>query len=157
MFAELRERFEKMSPEEREKARSQMGGRFQRQGEGQSGGQGFAGGGGAMLFRGEGGSMTGDQPSGPRVRRQAQIGNASDVRWRIAMVKEGNEFKPRIIKIGPNNFDNSEVLDGLKEGEEVQITSISRAKLASEQMNERMRSMNSMGGLGGGGTRGAGR
>ena len=158
MFAETRERFEKMSPEEREKARSQMGGRGQRQGgSGQSGGQSSGGAGGMMMFREGGGMMLGDQPSGVRVRRQAQIGNENDVRWRIAMVKEGDEFKPRIIKVGPSNFDNSEVLDGLKEGEEIQITSISRAKLASEQMNERMRSMNSMGGLGGGGTRVPGR
>ena len=159
MFAEMRERVEKMSPEEREKMRGQMGGRAQRQGGGQPGGQTSGGASGMMMFREGGALMMGDQPSGMRVKRQAQIGNENDVRWRIAMVKEGDEFKARIIKVGPSNFDNSEVLDGLKEGEEIQITSISRAKLASEQMNERMRSMNSMGGLGGGGggNRGAGR
>jgi len=67
------------------------------------------------------------------------------------MVKDGNEFKPKVVKVGANNFDNSEILDGLKEGDEIQITTISRAKLASEQFNERMRNMNAMGGLGGGG------
>ena len=103
-----------------------------------------------MMFREGGAVMMGDQAPGVRVRRQAQISNENDVRWRIVMVKESEIFKPRIIKVGPSNFDNSEVLDGLKEGDEIEITSISRAKLASEQMNERMRSMNSMRGLGGG-------
>ena len=117
-----------------------------------------------MMFRGDGGggmpggsAFTMDGQGSGRVRRQAQIGNESDVRWRVVMVKEGTEFKPRLVKVGPNNFDNSEIMEGLKEGEEVQITSISRAKLASEQFNERMRNMNSMGGLGGGGTRVPGR
>lgn len=160
LFAEMRERFEKMPPEEREKMRAQMRERFQRQGGGQMGGGQFGGqgggqSGGTMMFRGEGpggGSvMFGDLQAGSRARRQSQIGNENEVRWRIVMVKDGNEFKPKVVKVGANNFDNSEILDGLKEGDEIQITTISRAKLASEQFNERMRNMNAMGGLGGGG------
>ncbi len=156
MFAQMRERFEKMSPEEREKARAEMGGRFQRGGGqgGQSGGQGQQG--GVMMFRGDGsaGMMGGAFPQegqGARVRRQAQVNNENEVRWRIVSAKEGEGFKPRLVKVGPSNFDNSEVLEGLKEGEEIQITTISRAKLASEQFNERMRTMSGVGGVGGGG------
>ncbi|MBI4429986.1 MAG: efflux RND transporter periplasmic adaptor subunit [Ignavibacteriales bacterium] len=156
LFAEMKERFEKMSPEERERARSQMGGRFQRGGgqAGQSGGsQGQQGG---TMFRMDGSSGMmggGSDGAGGRVRRQSQVSNEDEVRWRIVAVKEGVEFKPRLVKVGPNNFDNSEVLEGLKEGEEIQITTVSRAKLASEQFNERMRNMSGMSGLGGGGTR----
>ncbi|MBI3004187.1 MAG: efflux RND transporter periplasmic adaptor subunit [Ignavibacteriales bacterium] len=151
MFAEMRQRFEKMSPEEREKMRSQMGGRFQRDG-GQGGQLGASQGqmGGTTMFRGDGATGGASDVSSPRVRRQSQVSNETDVRWRVVVAKEGAVFKPRLVKVGPSNFDNSEVLEGLKEGEEIQITTISRAKLASEQFNERMRNMSGVGGLGGG-------
>lgn len=134
----------KMTPEQRERI-SQM---RQRAGGGQ-GGQG--GGGGGMMFFG------GGDAAGPRGRRASQVSNENEVRERLVMVKEGNEFVARVIKVGPSNFDHSEVLEGLKEGEELQIVTISRAKLAAEQMTERMRNMNSVGGLGGGNVRGGGR
>jgi hypothetical protein len=89
---------------------------------------------------------------GARVRRQSQVSNTGEVKERIVMVKQGEEFIPKLVKIGPSNFDYSEVLDGLKDGDEIQITTISRAKLAAEQMAERMRSMSGLGGMTGGRT-----
>lgn len=140
----MRERFEKMSPEERQQAFAQMGQRF-------GGGQGGQGGGGSMMFRGEAGSgsFTGQGGAGFRARRESQVGDENEVKRRVVMVKQGKEFVPRIIKVGANNFDFSEVIEGLNEGDEIQITSISRAKLASEAFNERMRSMQGVGGIGG--------
>jgi HlyD family secretion protein len=139
-FQRMRERFANMSPEEQERARSQMRSQF-------GGGQG--GGGGQMTFRmGSGGGMDGSQ--GQRVRRAAQVGSTQEVRRRLVEVKQGSEFVPKMIEVGPSNFDYSEVLGGLNEGDEVRITTISRAKIASEQFNERMRSMQSVGGIGGG-------
>jgi hypothetical protein len=142
---EMRERFEKMSPEERQRMFAQF---QQRMGGGQ-GGQ-AAGGGGVMLFRGGAEGAGGE--GGSRTRRQSQVSNTGEVKERIVMVKQGEEFVPRLVKIGPSNFDYSEVLDGLKDGDEIQITSISRAKLAAEQMAERMRSMSGLGGMTGGRT-----
>lgn len=156
-FQKLRERMQNMPPEEREKMRQQFG---QRGGQGgqqemqfrsDRGGQGGSGGTQFRSTPGDGGmTMFGDNV-GARQRRTAQVGNLDEVKERVVMVKEGDKFVPRIIKVGASNFDNSEVVDGLKEGDEIQITSISRAKIASAQMTDRMRSMNSMGGLGGGG------
>ncbi len=154
-FQKMRERVQQMSPEEREKMRQQFG---QRGGQGGQQGmqsRGGQGGGGGVQFRstpGEGGMMVFGDNSGTRQRRTAQVGNLDEVKERVVMVKEGDTFVARIIKVGASNFDNSEVVDGLKEGDEIQITSISRAKIASAQMTDRMRSMNSMGGLGGGGS-----
>jgi HlyD family secretion protein len=129
----FQEQMAKLTPEQRERF-MQMRQRMMDQ-EGQGGGMMFFGGGlDAGSFR---------------PRRSAQIGSVSEVRRRVVMVKEGNEFVPRIIRVGASNFDYSEVIDGLKEGEEVQITTLSRAKMAAEQFTERMRNMNSMGGLGG--------
>ena len=166
-FRAMREKTQNMSPEERRKffqeqmakmtpeQRERLAQMRQRGG----GGQGGSGGGGSMMGGGGGGMMFfggGDGPV-PRSRRAAQVSNENEVRERLVMVRQGNEFVPRQIKVGPSNFDQSEVIEGLKEGEEIQIVTISRAKLASEQMTERMRNMNSMGGIGGGAVRGGGR
>ena len=122
---QMRARFQKMSPEERQKAFAQM----------------RAQGGGGMGFRGNGGGQGG---------RRSQVGDVTAIRQRVVEVKVGNEFVPRMVKIGASNYDVAEIVGGLKEGDEVRITTISRAKVASEAFNERMRNMSSMGGIGGG-------
>jgi HlyD family secretion protein len=150
-FQKMRERFQNMLPEEREKMRAQMRQLFGGQGgggmqfRGERGGQG----GGGMQFGNPGGGMPffGDASQGRRPR-QAQLGNIEEVRERVVMVKEDGNFVPRIIKVGASNFDYAEVVSGLNEGDEVQITTISRAKIAAEQMAERMRSSSNP--LGGG-------
>jgi hypothetical protein len=83
-------------------------------------------------------------------RRQSQVRTATEVKERLVMVRQGEQYVPKLIKIGASNFDFAEVVEGLKEGDELQITTISRAKLAAEQMNERMRSMSGLGGMTGG-------
>ena len=103
------------------------------------------GGGGMIVMGGQGGD------GGQRQRRQSQVSNVNEVKERIVVVKEGNQFVPRLIKVGPSNFDYAEIMDGLKEGDEIQVTTISRAKLAAEQMNERMRSNSGLSGMSGGG------
>ncbi|MGB2866920.1 MAG: hypothetical protein WBD36_00590, partial [Bacteroidota bacterium] len=143
--AKMREQFEKMSPEERQKMFGQMRGRFQQGGR--------QGGGMQRGDEGEGGqsSFSGDQGGGmQRQRRQSQISTQSEVRWRLLVVKDKNDFKPHLVRVGASNFDNSEIVDGVQEGAEIQITTISRAKIASEQMNDRMRAQTSIGGIGGG-------
>ncbi len=137
---QMRERFEKMSPEEREKAREGRRQMFQQ--------GGTQGGGTFMLF---GGASTSSRQAGKRV---SQISNESEERWRIVVVKDSNVFRPKLVKAGASNFDNTEIIEGLKEGDEVQITTISRAKIASDQFTERLRSTSV---LGGGSTRGIGR
>jgi HlyD family secretion protein len=146
--AQMRERFEKMSPEERQRMFAQ----FQQRMGGSQGGQ-PGGSGGMMIFRGgTGGAEGAGGEGGSRTRRQSQVSNTGEVKERIVMVKQGEEFVPKLVKIGPSNFDYSEVLDGLNDGDEIQITTISRAKLAAEQMTERMRSMGGLGGMTGGRT-----
>lgn len=144
---QMRERIQKMSPEERQRMFAQMQQRF-------GGGQG----GGGMMFRGEGGGggmMFGGPGGGqPRGRRQSQVSNIQEIRERIVMVKKDGQFVPKLIKVGASNFDFTEVVEGLNEGDEVQITTISRAKIASEEFTQRMRSMQGVGGLGAGGTAG---
>ncbi|MBI3788555.1 MAG: efflux RND transporter periplasmic adaptor subunit [Ignavibacteriales bacterium] len=139
MRQQFQERLAKMSPEERQNFFSRM----QQRNGGQSGG-------GFTMFGGGG-----DAGGGIRQRRESQVGNENDVKQRVIVIKNGEQFLPKVIKVGPSNFDYSEVIDGLSEGDSVQITTISRAKIAAEQMNDRMRSMQSMGGLSGGAARSA--
>ena len=111
----MRARFASMSETEREQMR-----------------QRFASGGGAP-------GMFGGQ------RRRNATQDVNDVKTRLIMTKADGVFKPKFIKVGPSNFDNTVVLEGLEEGEEIQITTISRAKIAQEQFNDRIRSRNSLG------------
>jgi len=66
---------------------------------------------------------------------------------RIVMVREGDEFKPRKITTGLSNFDFTEVLDGLDEGEEIVVTMTSRARQAAMEWQQRMRSRGGFGGF----------
>jgi hypothetical protein len=123
------------------------------------GGQGGPGGGGGPVMMGGGGMIVmmgapgmGDQ--GQRQRRQSQVSNVNEVRERIVVVKDSDQFIPKLVKVGPSNFDYAEILEGLNAGDEIQVTTISRAKVAAEQMNERMRSNSGLSGMTGGGARG---
>jgi HlyD family secretion protein len=122
---QMRERIQKMSPEERQKYFAQM--------------------------RSQGGGSFGRNGSGGR--RPSQVRQQEAVRERVVEVRNGDGFVPKVIKVGPSNYDFAEVIEGLAEGDELRITTVSRAKLASEQFTERMRSMQSVGGIRSGGGR----
>ncbi|HLA68160.1 MAG TPA: efflux RND transporter periplasmic adaptor subunit [Bacteroidota bacterium] len=140
---EIRQRMASMSPEEQQKYREQMRQRFQNMSQeerqrlfSQMGRQVGAGGGGGM-------------------RRQTQSARPDAPKERIVEVREGDEFVAKVVKVGATNYDFGEILEGLKDGDEVRITTISRAKIAAEAMNERMRNMSGVGGIGGSATRAA--
>jgi hypothetical protein len=136
-----------MSPEERRKIFAQVPQRM-----GTQGPSGPPGGGGMMIFGGGPGGMGGPGGEGDlRKRRQSQLNDTKEVKERIVLVKQGDQYVPRLVKIGVSNFDYSEVLEGLKEGDQLQVTTISRAKIEAEQMNARMKSMQGLGGMPGGG------
>ena len=146
MREQMMARLEKMSPDERQKMFAQAQQRMGNTGQGGMPGGGMLGGGMP------GGGMGGPDVGGAvRSRRQSQVSSATEVKVRIVMVKQGQQFGPRLIRIGASNFDHAEVLGGLKEGDEIQVVTISRAKIAAEQMNERMKSMQGIGGMSGGG------
>jgi hypothetical protein len=137
-WQEMRERFMKMSPEERQKFRDRMRQRFMAQG-----GPGFGS---------EGESPRGTNGSQSymfRMKRKTEDPAKPEVRQRLVVVKENDKFVTRMIKVGATNFEFSEVVDGLKDGEEIEVTTISRALIASEQFNQRIRSQTGLGGMSG--------
>ena len=105
---EMRRRFESMTPEQREEFRSRMRARF--------GGEGGSGGGGGRLS-GEGGSGRGGGGSGR--------GESSPVRTVYILEKEALANKeeavlrPVTVKVGIADAASTEILEGLKEGDQI--------------------------------------
>jgi HlyD family secretion protein len=87
------------------------------------------------------------------------VADSSLVRKRFVMVKDDKgDIIPKMIVIGDSNFDYAEVLDGLAEGDELIISSISRALLQGQQLQQNLRNANGIGGSSSsGGGRGGGR
>lgn len=138
---DVRRRMENMSPDEQQKYREQMRQRFQSMSQEER--QRFF----AQMGRQFGG--------GGGMRRQTQTAKPDAPKERVVEVRVGDAFVPKVVKVGATNYDVGEILEGLQEGDEVRITTISRAKVAAEAMNQRMRNMSGMGGVGGGTTRAA--
>jgi HlyD family secretion protein len=91
--------------------------------------------------------------------------NMRPVRTRpgLVFVAEGTTFKPRVVLLGGGNYDFTEVVSGLQEGERVALLAALAVQAQREQQNERFRrgmggipGMQSGGGPGGGGPRGGG-
>ncbi len=140
---EFRQRMASMSPEEQQKYRDQMRQRFQNMSQEER----------QKLFSQMGGRQFAGGQGGGGMRRPAASARPDAPKERLVEVLEGGAFVPKMIKVGATNYELAEVLDGLKEGDEVRITTISRAKIAAEQFNERMRNMSGMGGISGGASR----
>lgn len=63
---------------------------------------------------------------------------------RGVILKKGNNYRAKLIKVGASNFDYTEVLEGLKEGDLVAYTYLSRAKMSSEAFKNRIKRFSSM-------------
>jgi HlyD family secretion protein len=88
--------------------------------------------------------------------------DASPVRTRpgLVFVADGKTYRPRIILLGAGNYDYTEVVSGLREGERVALLASLAVQAQREQQNERFRrnvgGIPGMQGGGGGGPRGGG-
>ncbi|MEP6620397.1 MAG: efflux RND transporter periplasmic adaptor subunit [bacterium] len=123
---------------------------------GQRGGRGGRGGGqgGAAGAGGAGLTIGGGETRGGGGRRS---------RSGLVFVKKGTTFEPRIIQMGASNFDYTEVLSGVKEGEQVAMLAAAALQFARQQQNDRNRANSGVPGLqqapaaGAGGAGGGGR
>jgi HlyD family secretion protein len=103
-----------------------QGGRFSRQGGGGAAGAGAtaggagAGAGGAGSFAGAGGGGGG--------------GTAM-----IVFVKNGDKYTPRAVRVGISDFDYTEVLSGVQEGEQVALLGAAVLQAQREQLQARIR------------------
>jgi hypothetical protein len=102
-----------------------------------------------------GGSMPGGSIPGARA------GGAPGGRAQAVFVKTAQGIEPRLVRLGLSDFDYAEVLDGLKEGDEVVMLSVAEVQAKRTQDQERIRERLGSGvpgqpGAGVGGGRGGG-
>jgi HlyD family secretion protein len=77
-------------------------------------------------------------------------------------VKKGQTFEPRLVMLGASNFDYTEVISGVTEGEQVAMLAAASLQAQREQNQDRIRQqtgvpgMNQQQGGGAGGAGGAG-
>ncbi len=116
------------------------------------GGAGTAGGAGTTTGR------QGSQPTGGRSGLNvgaAEQGMTVRPRTGLVFVADSNVYKPRVVMLGQSNFDYTEVLSGLKEGEQVVMLNVLAIQAARAQQQDRFRQVQSS--PLGGGARGRGR
>jgi HlyD family secretion protein len=103
----------------------------------------FQGGGG-----GAGGMGGGLQTAGAGRRRPA-----------LVFVKKGETFEPRVVLTGASNFDYTEIVSGVKEGEQVAMLAAAALQAQRQMNNDRIRQNTGVPGMqqGGAGGQGGGR
>lgn len=79
-------------------------------------------------------------PDAERDNPRAKGGN-----MRMALVKQGEKFAPRPVRIGKSNFRQAIVLEGLEEGDILGVPMTSRLKAENDRLEERIRSSRSFG------------
>jgi HlyD family secretion protein len=97
-----------------------------------------------------GGQPTANRPAGntqnPQNQQnpQLQLGNTEGrtgprVRQGLVFVAKGKTYEPRVVMLGASNFDYTEVVSGLEEGESVALLASLALQAARQQQNDRMR------------------
>ncbi len=123
-----------------------------------SGGTQTAGGNGRS---GRGGGNGAARSGGNGGNSGAVPGTAVRARTALVFVQNEGIWEPRVVRLGVSNYDFSEVLSGLQEGETVALLAVASLQQRRDAQNDRMRS-NMGGGVpglqsgGGGGARGGG-
>ena len=94
--------------------------------------------------RGGGGALAGGGESVVTVRP----------RTGLVFVADSSGYKPRVVMLGQSNFDYTEVISGLKEGEKVVMLNVLALQAARQHQQDRFRQFQSSPLGGGGGGRG---
>lgn len=73
---------------------------------------------------------------------------ATRARTALVFVEDApGKFSPRLVRLGASDYDYSEVLSGLKEGEKVATLAVQALQAKRDQQNDRFRSMTGAGGM----------
>lgn len=76
---------------------------------------------------------------GGRSNRSGIGSSAQQVRTGVAFVTTATGFEPRSLRLGLNDWEYTEVLSGLEEGEEVVIISVARLQQSQQDFLDRIR------------------
>ena len=131
----------------------------------------FQGGGGANAAAGAGQQRGTTGPAGAAGAQVAGRGDAGAAgvqggqgrgrrRPGLVFVKKGETFEPRLVMLGASNFDYTEVISGVTEGEQVAMLAAAALQAQRQQNQDRIRQQTGVPGMnqqqGGGGAGGAG-
>ncbi len=100
-------------------------------GAGRGGATGRGRDGGASGATALGAGMAGGRPGGATRSRTALV---------FVQIGEG-KYEPRLVKLGASNYDYSEVLSGLREGDKVATLAVAALQAKRDQANDRFRGM----------------
>ena len=103
------------------------------QGGGAAGGAGGGGGGGGFS-RGGAGGVTGAAGSSPVGGAAGGAGGQTGGRRALVFVSKNGKYSPRSVRLGVSNYDYSEVVSGLQEGEQVAILNV--AAMQAKNQND---------------------
>jgi HlyD family secretion protein len=137
-----------------------MAGACRRRAEG--GGTGAMGAGGGAANGGRGGAgpqsgnatrAQGNQPGGGQLQPSPEFGALRQrQRSGLVFVAQGTTFHPKVVQLGQANFDYTEVVGGLNEGDRVALLASLAIQAQRQQQNDRARqNANPLGGTPGGG------
>lgn len=90
--------------------------------------------GGAQGGRGDQAARAVEVPQAPGMRARSRTGL-------VFVQKADSTWEPRMVRLGVANFDYTEVLDGLKEGENVALLSAAAMQAQRQQAQDRARQM----------------
>jgi HlyD family secretion protein len=84
------------------------------------------------------GRQGGGFPPGMRQQNQNSAEGDMTLAQRGVIIKKGDQYFPKMVKPGVTNFDQTEILEGLNEGDEIVYSFFSRAKQSSEEFRQRL-------------------
>ena len=85
-----------------------------------------------------------------------QGGGRNRPRTGLVFVQSGATWVPKMIRLGVANYDYTEVLDGVQEGDKVALLSVAALQAKRQEQQDRMKANMGGGPLGGGGGPGGG-
>ena len=127
----------------RERQRAGAGDSTQRGGRASAGGAQRGGTPGTQNDRG----FVPERGGGVSTPVQAGEFTARRARPSLVFVAENGTYVPRIVRLGVGNFDYTEVVSGLKEGEQVALLAAAAMQARREEQNNRMRNMGGLPGM----------
>lgn len=104
-------------------------------------GGGSAQGGGRGGRGGRGGSGGGAGGGGGPVGGGAMASGRQRQRTGLVFIQKGATWEPKSVRLGVANYDYTEVIDGLNEGDKVAMLSVAALQAKRQEQNDRMKSM----------------
>lgn len=105
--------------------------------------------GGARAGRGGAGGRTGGGMPGAGGAGGMGAARAARAQRGVVFVKQGETYEPRVVTLGIGNYDVTQILSGVQEGEQVALISSALLQQSRAERNERVRSRSQLPGMGG--------